>query len=50
VAGDKLRYVDPLGARVALGLKDDDLSGQSDPRGGRDPTMTRLQFVNLHCR
>jgi hypothetical protein len=49
VSGDKLRYIDPLGARVTLEYKDGDLSGESDPRGGSDPRMTRLQFVNLHC-
>jgi hypothetical protein len=47
---DKIRFVDPLGARVELAYRNGDLSGQSDPRGGRDPRMTRLQFVNLRCR
>ena len=50
VAGDTIGYVDPLGARVQLQLKRGDLSGTSDPRGGADRRMTRLQFVNLRCR
>jgi hypothetical protein len=50
VAGDKLTFVDPVGARVELTYKDGDLSGESDPRGGSDPRMTRIAFVNLRCR
>jgi hypothetical protein len=50
VAGDRITFVDPIGARVELTYKRGDLSGESDPRGGSDPRMTRLQFVNLYCR
>jgi hypothetical protein len=50
VSGDKITFVDPIGARVELTYKDGDLSGESDPRGGSDPRMTRIAFVNMRCR
>ena len=50
ITAGTIRYTDPLGARVTLTYRPGTLSGQSDPRGGTDPRLTRLQFVNLLCR
>jgi hypothetical protein len=50
VVGDTISFVDPVGGRVQLTYKHGDLSGESDPRGGSDPRMTRPAFVNLSCR
>lgn len=50
ITAGTIRYTDPLGARVTLTYRPGTLSGQSDPRGGADRRLTRVQFVNLLCR
>ena len=50
IAAGTVRYTDPLGARVTLTYRPGTLSGQSDPRGGADRRLTRVQLINLMCR